>query len=229
MVLSLELLYEVPNENSLFRGKALKREVGRKVRSDKKHDIKPYINLELKDSIYRLSYITKTPVKDVCEQLCLNAVNNEVIMNDLSRYFRRKVFIDSTLYRGHLDNPRIYYKNQSIQTERISLRVTNGLHEFIHSLSYALDCSVARVTAIFLEKGMQDVTFINRYINTYITEIMDENRKKELQKIVDYINGETEEEHSVASLLSFIVDEFKKPLQTTKEAINEFVINWQKN
>lgn len=207
----------------------MKREEGRKVRSDKKRDVKPFINLELKDAIYRLSYITKTPVKDVCEQLCLNAVDNEVIINDISHYFRRKVYIDSTFYMGHIDNPRIYYKNQSIQTERISLRITNDLYEFIHSLSYALDCSLARATAILLEKGMQDIAFINRYINTYLTKTMDERSKKELQKILDYINGETEEGYSIASLLSYIVDEFKKPMQTTKEAINEFVIHWRKD
>jgi len=50
-------------------------------------------------------------------------------------------------------------------------------------------------------------------VNKYLKSI-DEKRKKELQKILDYINVGLEEEISIASLLAYIVDEFKAPVKT---------------
>ena len=105
----------------------------RKVRSDKKRDIKPTISLELKDSIYRLAFITRTPVKDVCELLVKNALfENEEIIKDLSRNFRRDIRINNTLYVGHLKNERIA-KIEDGETERISFRLTNDDYEIIYA------------------------------------------------------------------------------------------------
>lgn len=201
--------------------------VGRKVRSDKKRDVKPFISLELKDSIYRLSYITNTPVKDVCEGLCINALENKYIIEELSNYFHRKIRINNTVYFGSVENPRINSKKIAAKTERVSLRLNNELYEFVYSLSYALDCSVSRVVSLLLDRGMHDINFINKYVNKYLTDI-DDNRKRELQKILDYINKGLEEEVTIASLLSYIVDEFKQPLKTTKEAVNDFIKSWKK-
>ncbi|MEB9310261.1 hypothetical protein P4I99_33175 [Bacillus cereus] len=46
----------------------------RKVRKDKKVDIKPTISVDLKECIYRLSYITNKPVKD--GGLCSNGTKS---------------------------------------------------------------------------------------------------------------------------------------------------------
>lgn len=197
------------------------------MRSDKKRDVKPMIKVELKDSIYRLSYITQTPVKDVCEAICRNAVNHNYVIEELSNYFRRNVRINNTLYLGHLDNPRIHTKNMATKTERISLRLNNEMYEFVSTLAYSLDCSVSRVVAILLERGMHDITFINDYVNKYLRTI-DDQRKKELQKILDYINEGLEDKYSISSLLSHIVDEFKESTKSTKDAITDFIKHWKK-
>ena len=56
-------------------------------------------------------------------------------------------------------------------------------------------------------------------MNKYLKSI-DEKRKKKLQKILDYINVELEEEISIASLLAYIVDEFKAPVKH-RECLND--------
>lgn len=220
-------LYSVQDITLPFGGETMLKKVGRKVRSDKKRDVKPSISVELKDAIYRLSYITSTPVKDVCEALCRNAITNKRIMDEISNYFRRNIRINNTLYFGSPDNPRIYTKKMANKSERISLRLDQEMYEFMYSLSYALDCSVSRAVAVLLYRGIHDVTFINDYINKYLTSI-DLRRKKELQKILDYINEGLDEEITLASLLSYIVDEFKEPLKSTKDAINDFIQHWKK-
>ena len=76
------------------------------------------------------------------------------------------------------------------------------------------------------ERGMHDVRFVNNYINKHLRSI-DEGRKKELQKILNYINGELEEEITLASLLSYIAAEFKDLLKTSKEALTVFINQWK--
>lgn len=112
------------------------------------------------------------------------------------------------------------------KTERITLRLTRNVYEIVYYLSYALDCSVSRVVSLLLERGMHDVRFVNQYINRYLSSI-DDSRKKELQKVLDYINGELEEEITLASLLSYIAAEFKDPLKTSKEAFTAFFNQWK--
>ena len=178
----------------------------RKVRSDKKRDIKPTISLELKDSIYRLAFITRTPVKDVCELLVKNVLfENEDIIKDLSRNFRRDIRINNTLYVGHLKNERIA-KIEDGETERISFRLTNEDYEIIYALSYALDCSVSRVASILFYESITDAVFIERYVESYL-DSLDKSRKKELKQLLKYIRKEIGESYSLADLLSYLVDE----------------------
>lgn len=180
----------------------------RKVRSDKKRDIKPTVDVHLKDSIYRLSFITTTAVKDVCELLVLNAFENEAIIKNTSNYFQRDVRIGNTLFIGSLKNEKIA-RTIVGKTERLSFRVKPDLYEKIYALSYALDCSVSRVASLLLYESITDADFIEKYINHYI-ESLDNSRKKELQQLLRYIREETNEQYGFAEVLSLLVD---KPIK----------------
>lgn len=177
----------------------------RKVRSDKKRDIKPTVDVHLKDSIYRLSFITTTAVKDVCELLVLNAFENEAIIKNTSNYFQRDVRIGNTLFIGSLKNEKIA-RTIVGKTERLSFRVKPDLYEKIYALSYALDCSVSRVAGLLLYESITDADFIEKYINHYI-ESLDNSRKKELQQLLRYIREETNERYGFAELLSLLAQE----------------------
>ncbi|MED4888435.1 MULTISPECIES: hypothetical protein [Lysinibacillus] len=63
----------------------------RKVRSDKKMDLKPTLTIELKDAIYRLSYVTNTLVKDVSAHLCAVAIDSVEIMKSIAKHFQRDI------------------------------------------------------------------------------------------------------------------------------------------
>ena len=177
----------------------------RKVRSDKKRDIKPTVNVHLKDSIYRLSFITTTAVKDVCELLVLNAFENEAIIQNTSNYFQRVVRIGHTLFVGSLQNEKIA-RTIAGETDRISFRVKQDLYEKIYALSYALDCSVSRVAGLLLYESITDADFVEKYMERYINSL-DKSRKKELQQLLRYIRKETNERYGFAELLSLLVDE----------------------
>ncbi|MDV2888137.1 hypothetical protein RYX45_23525, partial [Alkalihalophilus pseudofirmus] len=84
---------------NMNRGEVIDTKI-RKTRSDKKRDVKPTVSSNLRDCIYRLSYITQTPVKDVVEILCEKGLKSRKVVEYLSQYFRRDFQFINTLFIG---------------------------------------------------------------------------------------------------------------------------------
>lgn len=196
----------------------------RKVRSDAKKDVKSTIPIELKDAIYRLSYLTNTPVMHVAELLFLHSVKNTEIIDYVATYFQRDIILNGTLYHGTLTNPSVSKQKYSGQTERIHFRLTREAYEVLAVFSYALGCSNSKACAVLLEECIHESDFINDYVEQHLTGNLSGDRMKELREFMQYVN-KGEEIHSWASLLSYIKDEVKKPFQNVKEVIGEFVIH----
>ena len=149
----------------------------RKTRSDKKRDIKPTISIEVKDHIYRLSYIMTIPVKDVCVMMIEHAIQDETIINRISKNFQRGIWFNETLFHGSSYNPPVT-KFEYGQTDRIHFRTKKELHDKISALSYSLDCSLSRVCAILLYESLIDRNFIN---NCVADCALDASRTRELR------------------------------------------------
>ena len=201
----------------------------RKERSDKKRDVKPIITIELKDAIYRMAYITQTPIKDVAESMVVHAVSEREIIDNLSQSFRRDVRIDNTLKYGHIGNKRIS-KREEGERERITLRLTQRTYEVVAVLAYALDVSATRVCALLLDESMRDFRFINGYVSRHISDKITESQMRELRSILRYVNEDADDQMTLASLLSSIVDEVSAPVTRMKDAVSEFIVrNWRDN
>lgn len=193
----------------------------RKQRSDKKKEVKPTLPLDLKDAIYRISYITYTPVKDVCEKLCVEVMRDQKILSNLSMYFQRDIRIGSTLYIGKLENKHIK-KRIECEKEKVTIKFKREDYEIIYALGYALDCSPTRVVAILLQIAMLDMRIVNGYIKQYLESELTESQMKELKGLMKYINEVSDTHHSWASLLSRVVDEVGK-VTRIKDAISDFL------
>jgi hypothetical protein len=199
----------------------------RKVRSDKKRGVQPTISIELKDCIYRLSYITNTHVKDVAEQLCINGIGSNLVLSYISQNFRRDIRIDNTLYLGDINRASVKMRNQSGKTERLSIRFKSDTYEILSVLAYALDCSVARATGLLLDASVREVGFINEFVRSYLKKHLDENRMRELKKVFQYINANNpyEDEVSWFAFVSYLVSEAKTNINKAHEVVVDFVIN----
>lgn len=191
-------------------------------RSDKKREVKPVIKLELKDAIYRLSYITYTPVKDVCERLCIYVINDHHTIEKLSGYFKREVRLGNTLYFGNLSNKTVSKRDKG-ETERVTVRFKQGVYDSIAVLSYALDCTPSRTVAILLTIAMKNISYVDRYIKEYLEGQLNETQMRELQGILKYVNHTSDKQHSWMSVLGAILDEVSAPVTRVKEAVNEFL------
>lgn len=204
---------------------------GRKVRSDKKRDVKPTVSRELKDCIYRLSYITDTPVKDVAEKISIEGFRRKKVISYLSRNFRRDIRIDNTVYMGDIERVPIKKRTSSGQSERISIRFKSDMHERLSALSYALDCSVSRACALLLDATVRDVDFINSFAYEYLSEHVDKQRMDELKKVLQYINSGNpyEEEISWSVLLSYLMKEVKVHAEKVQDTVTDFIVKaWDK-
>ncbi len=199
----------------------------RKTRSDIKKDVKPTIRIELKDAIYRLSYITQTAVKDVVAVMIEYAMNDSNTISNLSKHFKRDVRINNTLFIGNLKCTPIS-KRETGDCERVSTRLKSNTYHVVAAFAYALDSNPSRVSAILLNAAMHDINFINGYVKKYLDKHITESQMRELKEILKYINKDINTHHSWASLLSLIVDEVSLPVTKVKAFVNEYIIkNWR--
>lgn len=208
----------------------MKRVGERKVRSDKKRDVQPTISVELKDCIYRLSYITNTPVKTVAEEICRDGIQNNKVLSYLSQSFRRDVRIDNTLYMGEVERLSVRKRSANGKTERISIRFKSNMYENLSVLAYALDCSVARACGLLLDATVREVDFINEFVKRYLSEHIDENRMSELKKVLKYINANSPytDEVSWLAFVSYLMSEVKVSAEKVHETVSDFVVsNWK--
>jgi len=205
----------------------LSRGEGRKVRSDKKRDVQPTVSKELKDCIYRLSYITDTPVKDVAEEICINGIQRNKVISHLSQNFRRDIRIDNTLYLGDSERVSVRKRTGPGQSERITIRFKSDMYERLSVLAFALDCSVSRATALLMDAAVREVDFVNEFVRGYLSEHVDERRMNELKKVLKYINSKNPyaEEVSWFVFLSYLMDEVKIHADKLQDAVSDFVIH----
>lgn len=205
----------------------MKRVVERKQRSDKKRDVKPTINIALKDAIYRLSHITQTPVKNVAEQMVDHAINERDVTDNLSTSFRRDIRVNNTLYCGSIDNVHIG-RRENGECERLTLRLNQQSYEGVSVIAYALDVSTSRVCALLLDASMRDFRFINTYVSRYLNSKLSSEQMKELRDILRYSNEGVDDYMTWAAFLSAIIDEVSAPVTRIKDAVNEFIArNWR--
>jgi len=186
----------------------------RKIRSDKKRDVKPLIPVDLKECIYSLSYITNTPVKDVVEEICISGVSSPKVMDYLSNYFRRGFSSESTVYMGDMSIEPIRKLYKNIEKERVSTRLKDGhgeTYDVIKRLAYALDSTPSLATSFLIEASIKNSDFVDEYMTKHLEEELDQGRLKELKEVLKFLNKNNpyKEEVSLHNLISYIMDELK--------------------
>lgn len=198
----------------------MSRGVGRKVRSDKKRDVKPLIATEVKDAIFRLSHITHTPIKDVCEFLIVYATNDHQTLDILSRHFRRSVNVGTTYYIGSMDAQPIARRILGAR-EKVTIKFKRDDYEVISTLAYAMDCTPTRASAILLTRAIRNVGAVNAYVREYLVEELTASQLRDLRQVLSYTNRYGGDGHSWSSVLSAIVGDVRPATQLVSEFIRE--------
>lgn len=173
--------------------------VKRKVRSDKKTDVKPVIPVHLKKNIYRLSEICNLHVKDIGVIICAEGIQSKRVMDYLLPNFRRGVRLTNTLYFGSLDNPSLQRKKGKGFHERITIKFETADFENIALLAHALAVTPSRATAILINASIRDPDFIHTLLRDHSKrEKLNEVHQTELKKVMKYINSNNPYESTIS-------------------------------
>ena len=199
------------------------REGQRRVRSDKKKEVKATISIGLKDAIYRLSYITNTPVKDVCEFLVMEAMLERTVLENLSIYFIHPLKFEDTVFRGHLDNEPVDKRIRGERTGKVTITFTSHTYEDIYRLSYALAVSPSRTVALLLEQAILNIDIVNEYIKQHLKKQLSDYELGELKQLLRHINRNGSTHYSWASFLAHIQDTAGSPMRQLWEVVREFL------
>lgn len=174
----------------------------------KKREVKPFIDVEKKDTIYKLSFVTGISVMSICEDLCNHAFKKG-IGNELSRYFIRDIQIDGHLFKGKEHAPK--FEPKSKRLERVSMSLDKDSHSYAYDISCAMGCSVARVVAYSIEKSMNDFEYMDHYVEQFLVNKLDEERSSHILTVMKDLNQwNLEEEYSLTSLLFHIADNYRR-------------------
>lgn len=197
----------------------------RKVRSDKKRDVKPTVSVELKNCVYRLSYITNTPVKDVVEIICEKGLESRKVLEYLSHYFRRDYQFVNTIFIGDPGRESLQKKSQSGKNERITTRFNQDTYEKIKYLSGALDVTPTKATALLLEASIRNTELLNSYMRTFLRGTLDKMRMKELKQVQSFVKKSNpySKETSWFDLIDTIVEDVKDNTVNIKESITTWL------
>lgn len=180
------------------------------------------IPVEAKEVIYRLSHITNTPLKDVCEFLTVFVMRERDTINTLSKHFKRGVGIGNTYYNGNI-NVCTIDKRLKVPSDIVAIRFKRDDYELISTLAYALDCTPTRATAVLIEEATHNIKAINEYVYINMVHELTEGQMIELRKILTYINRYNNDPVSWAAMLSKIVGDIRPATRKLRDLVEEFL------
>lgn len=197
----------------------------RKIRSDKKRDVKPTISVQLYECVNRLSYISNTPIKDVGVIICKKGLYSTLVIEYLSDYFRRDYWSNNnTMYTGELErSPHMIIKG--IPKQRMTMRFTQSDHDKLARLAYSLDLTISSAVALLLEVSIKNTDIVNAFISNQARKELDPQRMKQLREIIKYINQNNpyQKEISLGAFISMIMEEVKETTFTMSESVKHWI------
>lgn len=201
----------------------------RKTRSDKKRDIKPTITSDLYECISRLSYITDRPIKDVGEAVCMKGLVSEKVIESISPNFKRDYWLnENRMFKGHGQMTHSRILRVYGEKRRIKIRLDQSTYDKLSDLAHSLDFTISSACSLLLEMSSLDPEIIQAFMDDYIDNNLDEQRKKQLRKVLKFINKHSpyEEDLSLLDLLNFIIEDFRKGTENIKATVDQYLKNF---
>lgn len=195
-------------------------------------EVKPFIDLEKREILYKLKFITNRSINGIAEDLCLLAIEKGIV-EELSPHFQRNVEIKGVFYEVSM-RPVPLPKQSKRKSQRISLYLDDSIYEVVYGLSYTLGLSVAKVVTLILEKTLfENSEILISYIHDFILEKFNKKEINDLLLVIESItneywdgNQELDQEKMLASFIFFIFNEFKNEDESMEEAVLRMVSSW---
>ncbi|PZX07883.1 hypothetical protein C7437_1011005 [Psychrobacillus insolitus] len=145
-------------------------EKDRKVRSDKKVDVKPTMSLELKDLLYHFAHLSEEPVKDAAQRLIEKAVTHELIIASIRKWFRRDYHRPNTITAGYSDRPKLKITMKG-ETGKVTIKFPQESYDTLCNLAHALDITPTSTAAVLIKMTLYNKDFMDEYIRFYLRHL----------------------------------------------------------
>lgn len=197
----------------------------RKVRSDKKIEVKPTVGLDIFECVSRISYITNTPLKDVAETIVSSGFYNAKVLQALSEKLHRDFWHQNTLYKG--DSSRPIERTLKIvgPKKRLTLRFERAIYDKLNTLAYCLNMTVSSTVALLLQLSLKNSEIVDHYISGFVTKDLDSNRVGQLKEVVRFINANNpyDNEVSFSMIVNLLFDEVREGAKNAKSVVSSWL------
>jgi uncharacterized protein YjaZ len=217
----------IPCDNLRRRRKMRKEKKERKQRCDKKRDCKPTIPISLYETLSRISYITKTPLKTVGETFIIDGLTQTSVLDKFETQFVRNYWYSpNLLYKGtgYINQSKII-RIPNEEKKKISLRFEQTHYDKLSDFAHALDYTTTSGASLLLQAATHNTLVVQRYIESYVERNLDAQRKKQLKEVIQYINKNSGSDlhYPLASLIDLIVERFMKNTHNLKKAVDDYL------
>ena len=160
----------------------------RKVRSDKKRDVRPTVSIYIKRNLQTLKRITGLSLQDVSLTLVQNAICNDDVLRELQPFMLSNFVIENRVYIGGREGEPIKM-NYRGETGKVPVKVPNRLDKDLRRLAYSIGLTPTSTTALLIRKAMFNETFMESHKYLYLQHIEDREQVEDLEYFFKGLKG----------------------------------------
>lgn len=159
----------------------------RKVRSDKKILVSPFVDVKLYNCVSNLSYVTNQSVKQVGEDLCRKGFSSKKVVDQLATHFVQEFRWGTAHLFGPMD-PVPVPRFKRIEKKRLQMRFSQVFDNRLIDLAYAMRTQKATSAGLLLTYSVLDRDTVAKALQQYVQDDLDPQREKVLNEVVKFIN-----------------------------------------
>lgn len=158
----------------------------RKIRSDKKRDVKPTVSSYVKDSLYYYAYLVGLPVKDAAFLLIKQGLKSEIILLQFQKNMMNDYHMPYRIIVGNRKG-RPVKVNYTGPTGKVTIKFTQEVYEELRKLAFAMGLPPTTTAALMLRKTLFTREFMDEHIKQF-RRIHDGFRYKEIERFIDSLH-----------------------------------------
>lgn len=200
----------------------MKKEEGRKTRSDKKMPVAPYVSSEVHEMICQVSYVTDLPRKTVGERLFREGIHSKALLDSIMGLFRRHFQRNENhMYVGDLD--RSSYRPKIVgEKHRLHMRLIAPDHDRLTDLAYALDCSHQAAAGLIIETAILRKDVLYPMLGQIIVNELDPKRYNQLRSLSRFLDARSRDAYvTTPMIMSYVVEQSLMEQQTIKKSLDQ--------
>lgn len=174
----------------------------RKIRSDKKIPIGPFVSLSVYDSFEALKFITGQSIKQLGEDFLQEGIQSIKVLERIAPHFKNQFKLDDdNIYFGVAE--RGYREKGKMQKLRLQMRLSREFDDRLTYLAYCLATTKATAAGLLLRTSFMTGDILKKVVTNYVGYDLDRERVRELKRVIKFIQTYNPQAEETNLLLLF--------------------------